>query len=265
MSDLSSREDLRTASTRHVDEVRNIGRDLTEKALRMRAASYLSDVKARLLTQTIFSMKDSKLHLLNEMARRSRLEGQLRTAKQVAEEATNTKNKFVSLVVHDLRSSLGAISGLVKLVLAKDSESLGPIGRESLVQAAESTDELLGMVETLLDITRLQSGVMPVDPARVPVRDLVGGVAERLAHLACQKGIEIHNRVPDQLMLYADRLLLREVVQNLLSNAIKFTDPGGRIELFQPQGLGGVLCVRDNGVGIEPERLRRLYSFAPIA
>ena len=87
---------IRHVGSRHVEEMRDIGRDLTEKALHMRAVSYLSDVKASLLTQTIFSMKESKSGLVSEVSRRQILERELVEAKEQAEKALQSRNTILN-------------------------------------------------------------------------------------------------------------------------------------------------------------------------
>ena len=250
----------RAAGSRHVDEVRDIGRTLTEKALRMRAVAYLSDVRASLLTQTIFSMKDSKHHLEEEVLHRRRMEEELRAAKETADQATMLKDRFVSLVAHDLRSPLGSISGLLQMLHEEACAEAPGEAKEILRAARDSSDRLLEMVEELLNISRLKSGKITFEKRFLDGHYLVREIIDRIGHTAKRKGVELRNKVPEGTRIYTDKMLFGEVVQNLIVNAVKFSHGGSAVEIFQPPRALGGLAVRDRGVGISEAVLRDLFK-----
>ena len=251
-------ENARLAGSRHVEEVRGIGRTLTEKALRMRAVAYLSDVRASLLTQTIYSMKESKRGLEAEVHQRRRIEEELRVAKEKADQATLMKDRFVSLVAHDLRSPLGSISGLLQLLHEDLCSSSNDEARSMLRIARDSSTQLLEMVEDLLNLSRLHSGKITFEKRFLDGHHLVREMVERVGHLAERKGVELRNRVPEGTRLYTDKTLFGEVIQNLIVNAVKFSHGGSAVEIFQPPGGG--LAVRDQGVGISETARANLFK-----
>jgi signal transduction histidine kinase len=134
------------------------------------------------------------------------------------------------------------------------------------LMAQVSSDRILRIVNQLLDISRLESGQLPIEREALPVFPLLREAASRFEILA--KEADIHLAVeapPDLPLLYADRSLMTRVVDNLLDNAIKFTPDGGRVHLTarcssEPEGDRVVLGVSDNGPGIPPEAQSRLFA-----
>ena len=194
----------------------------------------------------------------------------LRRAKEESEEAIRVKDRFVNLIVHDLRAPLSTCTLTVQQLrqeLRDFAEAHGiPEGTARRQRFAQLFDgltgraaEMLRMIDQLLLASRLRSGrlvpaLRPVGAARIH------SMVESLAPLAGQKGIGLTCTVPEGYRLLADPDLLAEVVQNLLTNAIKFTPSGGTITVgaLPPDGHG--LFVRDTGVGIAPENLPKLFQ-----
>ena len=204
-------------------------------------------------------MNQSKSGLLEEVGRQRELEEELRRAKEEAEQASALKDRFVSMVAHDLRSPLGSIAGLLELVLEEDKE-LGEESRELIVAAYLSVGNMLQMVEELLNLSRLKAGKITFDRQFLDGHYLVGQVIDRIRQQAEQKGVAIHNRIPEGTRLYTDHHLFSEVIQNLLVNALKFSHSGGEIEILRPEGEDPVIAVRDHGVGIPAELHDQLFQ-----
>ncbi|MBF0375408.1 MAG: response regulator, partial [Alphaproteobacteria bacterium] len=190
---------------------------------------------------------------------RMRHETNLRAAKEKAEEATALKDKFVALVAHDLRGPLGAINGLVELLMMDKATPLNDRHRDTLTYVLNGGRSLLAVVEELLDISRLQTGKVTPEPTFFDGSFLVESVMDRLRQLADAKEVMLANEVAPQTRLFADRGLFSQVIQNLLSNAIKFSREGQTVRIFTPPDRPSTIAVADQGVGIPPTSVPKLF------
>lgn len=186
---------------------------------------------------------------------------ELETARQNAEEATRLKDKFVSLVAHDLRSPFTSMLGLFQM-MDENGGGVQLSEKQKLIldRVVRSGEGLLKMIDELLNISRLQTGNILVRPRFIDASSTVTMVASALDHLAKSKKIEIVNEVPKGLRLYADLDLIQEVLMNLVSNAIKFTNPGGRIVISVPDGKSAI-AVRDTGVGMSDSFRSKIFKY----
>lgn len=175
---------------------------------------------------------------------------ELRLAKLVAEEATLLKDKFVSLVSHDLRSPLSGLGALLEVALPAVKEKDMPETEDILVTAIKGINEMLQLTQDLLKVERFQvAGLRPkIEP--VKLHGVIHDQINRLSDLAKTKGIQLENQVPETTLVFADRSLLGEVVQNLLANALKFTYHSGKVRFHLPPDQPYTLAVEDNGMGI---------------
>jgi PAS domain S-box-containing protein len=197
--------------------------------------------------------------IARDMTERKRAEEALTKAKEQAVEATRLKDKFVSLVSHDLRSPLSTMIGFLELAASQKGVS-GEDRREFIENALRVGREMVEMIDRLLDLSMLQTGRISPQRNFLGARELVGAVIESASLLAWQKKIEVINDIPGETNLYVDGVLFAEVIRNLLSNSIKFTHEGGRIGFFVPHGRPATIAVRDTGVGIKPNLLQSLFK-----
>ena len=175
-------------------------------------------------------------------------------------ELNATKDKFFSIIAHDLKSPFNSILGFSKLleesVQEKDSQSTEEYA--SIIR--KSTQHTMDLLMNLLEWSRSQTGRMEFTPEYLEIKSLVKEVLALFDQTAKQKSISISlDSFPNTTVL-ADQVLLSTILRNLISNAIKFTHPGGMIELSSRQiGLELQVCVRDNGVGIKREDLTKVF------
>jgi signal transduction histidine kinase len=195
-------------------------------------------------------------------------------------EATELKSRFLANMSHELRTPLNAIIGFSDLILAGD-EPLSETQRDFLESIARNGRHLLGLINAVLDVSRLEAGRMPVRLARFDLRDALMGAAADTESLRTLKGQACELELGDApLGVLADQQQIRQVMLNLLSNASKFTEEGGtirvaavRTELPLPVpasragDVGGLevreavwVAVRDTGIGISPEDQARLFQ-----
>ncbi|MDH4184228.1 MAG: response regulator [Nitrospinota bacterium] len=182
-------------------------------------------------------------------------------AREQAEAANKLKDQFVTLVSHDLRAPLGNIMGLMELFREKTrGAELDGRHLNLLDRAANNCNGLIGMIDRLLDISRLRSGRMRVTKRFILTRYMLEDRIERLTHSAREKRISITMEVPQGHRIFADENLFGEVVQNIVSNAIKFLDEGGQVTIRAEGGPSGAIVITDNGPGIGDAILPDIFN-----
>ena len=192
---------------------------------------------------------------------RKRSEEVLKQKTIEAEEATRLKSEFVSNVSHELRTPLNAILGYSTLLL---EETYGPIAedqKEPLEGIQRNGSELLHLINNLLDLSRIESGRMPVSLSAVDLRPLLPEVFENVKSLMKGKEIEIAWRIQDNLkVIQSDPLKVRQIFLNLLSNAIKFTEKGSIVVSACNVKNGIQFSVGDTGLGMREEDLPHIFD-----
>ncbi len=196
----------------------------------------------------------------SDMTERHALETVLRQAKDEAERANHAKSVFLSRMSHELRTPLNAILGFGQLL------ETGPLAKEDLQSVnhiLSGGKHLLSLVDDVLDLARVESGQLELQPASVSLRALVRqciGLVERVAKVrdvTCRIDGRHFSRTP----VLADEQRLRQVLLNLLSNAIKYNRPNGSVLVSCERMISGGmrLTVKDTGLGISPEQIVRLF------
>jgi len=190
---------------------------------------------------------------------RGEVETELRKAKDEAESATRLKDKFLSLISHDLKGPLGSINGLLRILL-RDMSKTDQAGMTKLIEPmVESSDRMITMITDLLSVSRFKTGKVVPRMKLLNVHELVDKELALLAPFAANKNVSLVNEAPDVEVVCADPTLLAEVISNLLSNSVKFSNPGGTVRAICPGA--GVIAIVDDGVGIPPKRIGNLFRY----
>jgi signal transduction histidine kinase/putative methionine-R-sulfoxide reductase with GAF domain len=182
-----------------------------------------------------------------------------RAVERLREDITHT-------MVHDLRNPLGSISSALEMIVEGMLGEVPPDQRDVLQIAQHSAHRMLGLVSAILDVSRLESGRMPIEWRAFGLADLVSEVLEAQSALAHEKGIRLENSVSSELpSAWADSNMIARVLQNLVGNAIKFTPSGGVVSVAarraeQAPQAKLVVLVRDTGPGIPLEIQPRLFQ-----
>lgn len=179
-----------------------------------------------------------------------------------AQEASRAKSQFVSNVSHELRTPLHAITGYLYLLL-DGTERLTKEQRSSLVRIQRNIDDLVGLVNHVLDLSRMESEALTTEQAECSLPDLVQEVVAEVAPLREGKPVDLKLHLPRSLPpLVSDPRKVRQILTNLLSNAIKFTHAGSiTITAADCPSRNGVeVAVSDSGVGIRPEDLPKIFD-----
>jgi two-component system NtrC family sensor kinase len=170
--------------------------------------------------------------------------------------------EMLGFVTHELKNPLA--SAILSLHTVKDGYlgEIEPAQRRRLESVARSLDYFHDMIKNYLDLSRLEKGELEVNKSQVPLNtDVITPVFEGLARELQARRMIVENRVPENMVLEADGNLIRIVYDNLLSNAIKYGREGGAIVLDAQESSSQVtLSVRNDGEGIPPEKMSRLFE-----
>lgn len=196
-----------------------------------------------------------------EIERKDVAERELKKAKEAAENATRLKDKFVTLVAHDLKSPLSSVTELLKLIESDKDSLLNQWYKDLIEKVLDSCQNMLKMIDELLNVTRLQTGNIRPETSFFDGNNLVQAVIGTLMALADKKEIDVQNDVPQKTRLFADPMLFEQVLQNLLSNAIKFCEKGDRITVFVPDDEPATIAVRDTGTGMSDRMQKVVFSY----
>jgi signal transduction histidine kinase len=175
-------------------------------------------------------------------------------------ELNATKDRFFSLIAHDLKNPFGALIGFSEL-LNKNFDNYSTEEAKGMVKIIfDSSNKLYKLLDNLLQWSRSQTGRITFNPENIPLLQLVKQEVEVLENLAHKKSIKLILRIEDYLMVYADKNLVSIIVRNLLSNAIKFSNEGGRI-IFTAQDNDKMLelSITDSGVGMTKSEIDQLF------
>ncbi|MBI5815377.1 MAG: response regulator [Nitrospinae bacterium] len=194
-----------------------------------------------------------------DLTDRKKAEEALRAAKENAEKATALKDKFLSLVTHDLRSPIASIAGMLRHIKEAAEPSLNDEHGKLFEYSIASSEGLLRMIDQLLDLTRLSSGSIVPSIEKVPVNEVVATSILSHIYLAKAKGVKIFPEIPPNTTVMADADLFLEIMNNLLSNAVKFCSGGDTVTVFIPAGSTCCVAVRDTGKGIDPMIMRDIF------
>jgi signal transduction histidine kinase/CheY-like chemotaxis protein len=183
---------------------------------------------------------------------------ELRLAKDSADEANAAKSRFLAAASHDLRQPIHAmrlfLDALASTPLNEEQRRIG----DYLSRSARSLTEILN---TLLDVSRLDGGSVKPQTEIVSAFDLLNNVEAEFAPLALAKGLRFKFYFPShELMLFTDAKLLYSLLRNLIDNAIKYTDHGGVLVGFRRRHGSALIQVWDTGIGIAPEQIGTIFD-----
>jgi two-component system cell cycle sensor histidine kinase PleC len=177
-----------------------------------------------------------------------------------AEAANRAKSEFLANMSHELRTPLNAIIGFSELM---EQALFGPLGSPRYEEYATdingSGKYLLGVINDILDMSKIEAGQFSMDQEEIDLCPLMRETVRVISLQAAEKSITVETRIPDSLTLFADRRAIKQIIINLLSNAVKFTGQGGRIAVRARNTSSAlVLTIEDNGCGIPKEALSKL-------
>jgi signal transduction histidine kinase/DNA-binding NarL/FixJ family response regulator len=203
-------------------------------------------------------------YIINRIASQNQLIRQLDASEKKEREAARIKENFLANMSHEIRTPMNAILGFTTLLQKKklDTESASYI--HTIRQSGEN---LLAIINDILDLSRIEAGMMRIEPTPFSVRSLIHSVETMFHEKTKEKGLllttSVESDVPD--ILEGDAVRLTQILVNLIGNAVKFTQQGSiNIAVHAeslPDGLTGLfISVTDTGIGIEKEKLPRIFD-----
>jgi PAS domain S-box-containing protein len=182
----------------------------------------------------------------------------IKHARIEAERANRAKSEFLSRMSHELRTPLNAVLGFAQLF---ELDTLTPRQAENVQQIARGGKHLLGLINEVLDISRIEAGHLALAPEAVSVHAVAVEVLEMIRPLAETQQITINVTGDDSLYATADRQRLKQILLNLCSNAVKYNRAGHSVQISCSTADGqACVAVRDNGHGIPADKLPLLFT-----
>lgn len=194
--------------------------------------------------------------LQREVAERVAAEAALRDAKTAAEHANLSKTRFLAAASHDLLQPLNAARLFVS---ALEARRLAPENRQLVGQAASALDSIEGLLEALLEISKLDAGAITPEIVDVPLAELFHALRAEFAVLAEERGLALTVEATD-IWVRSDPRLLRRILQNFLSNALRYTRQGGVRMVVRFAGSAAVIAVVDTGPGIDRAHHHEIFE-----
>ncbi len=198
-----------------------------------------------------------------DVTERKHDEVKLQDANLELERANLSKDRFLASMSHELRTPLNSIIGFTGAMLLGYSGTLTEEQHKQVETVQASGKHLLSLINDLLDLAKVESGKLELDPERLSCAEAVEEVERTLGGMAAAKGLRLNISVPDDLFVLADRRALTQILLNLTSNAIKFTESGS-IKVTARRGANGhgsvKLTVVDTGSGISKDDQAKLFQ-----
>ncbi|MFQ5561497.1 MAG: response regulator [Nitrospinota bacterium] len=182
-------------------------------------------------------------------------------AKEGAERANSLKDKFVSLVAHDLRAPFGSIVGLLKLLQQDFKHPLHPDHQKVIEVVLQSAGGMTQLIDDLLIISRMQTGILKINKTFFNLHALISSVVKKYEKKSEDKGVRVSNEIPEETRVFGDIRLIVAVFENLLNNAVKFSKSGETITFFLQKGDSITIAVQDSGRGIAEKDCMRLFKY----
>lgn len=197
-----------------------------------------------------------------ELKERERTQAELQKAKEAAEKANLAKSEFLSRMSHELRTPLNATLGFAQLLERDTQFPLEARQEKRVVQILKAGKHLLGLINEILDISRIEAGKLTLSLEPVQVSTIVFETLELVSPLAEKAGITLKTDIPSGIFVIADNQRLKQVLLNLLTNAIKYNQAGGNVRLYceAHEETKLRLYVKDTGHGIPNEKMRDLFQ-----
>jgi PAS domain S-box-containing protein len=205
--------------------------------------------------------KQALFTTLRDITRRKQAEEALHESKQYLQKLNAEKDKFLSIIAHDLRSPFAGILGLMELLTEKLPNLTMDKIQEYISLVHDSAINIHRLLENLLDWAKVQRVLIPFTLELLPLQSVAEKSITSIREIAQQKGIEINTEIPEQLNVLADSNMLQTIIRNLTSNAIKYTRKGGKVTLSAIANADNdvEISIKDTGIGMNNTTINNLF------
>jgi signal transduction histidine kinase/CheY-like chemotaxis protein/HPt (histidine-containing phosphotransfer) domain-containing protein len=204
-------------------------------------------------------LEERNLNLAQEIEERREAEQAMAEAKRYAEAAAKAKSAFLANMSHEIRTPMNAVLGLARMTLrdSKESET-----RERIGQVLASGRHLMGIINDILDISKLEAGKINIEARSFPLVSTLEEIRDLVEEEARVKSLKLSCRIADNCpeWVKGDALRLRQILFNLINNAVKFTDQGEIRICIAGEGETIYFQVSDTGIGMSAEQCSRLFT-----
>jgi two-component system phosphate regulon sensor histidine kinase PhoR len=169
------------------------------------------------------------------------------------------RQEFLSNVSHELRTPLTAILAFVETLeegALEDQQN----NRRFLGVIRRNAERMRNLIDDILDLSAIEAGNVPIESAAIPLRELVDDISTALSSRAADRAVSIRNEVDPEVEVFADHRRLEQMLTNLIDNGLKFNHPGGTVRIQYHSGQMDRITVTDEGEGIAPEHLARIFE-----
>ena len=230
---------------------------LEEKLIRLDGRCFIAEI---IVLAISFNGRRAGHIIIRDITERRYIEDRLKLSEVFMRELNVSKDKFFSIIAHDLKTPFSAIIGFSN-ILANQIRSKDYDGIEEYADIIKSSSiRAMSLLMNLYQWTRSQTGNMEFNPETIEIVSLIKEVTELANDSARQKSIAISTELPKTLNVFADKDMISTVLRNLISNAVKFTNLGGKIIISAEQNPTElIVSVCDNGVGIRQDDIEKMW------
>jgi TMAO reductase system sensor TorS len=228
------------------------------------ALSYKNEDLVKNLTNTRNELEHLNTDLKEEIDYAKRIEGELKQARDKAEEMSQAKGEFLANMSHEIRTPMNGVIGTLQLL---EGTTLDSSQREYVHIAHKSADALLAILNDILDLSKIEAGKLSLESIPFDMRELVRDLVVLHSLKAEQKGIELNSDISDVMpdVVTGDPTRIRQILVNLITNALKFTSEGEvSIRISVPERTEEKVSLRievnDTGIGIPLDKQQQLFS-----
>ena len=221
------------------------------------------------LSKNLQLLDYANVELKQEITEHKQTEEELEKTNLQLEEASRLKSQFLANMSHELRSPLNSIIGFTGIILQGIVGELNTEQNKQLGMVYDSAKHLLGLINDILDLSKIEAGKIEIKPAEFELKDFIQQVGKMVSPLIDERGLTLEIVLSEDLplTLYNDKNRIKQVLINLLSNAIKFTEKGKiRLEagmLAPEEGSAAstiAFHVSDTGIGIKPDNIQDIFD-----
>lgn len=232
-----------------VKDIIGFSSDITEKVkIQEEYNKIIEDIS---YNRDLIENSNSELILMN---------AKLEESEKALYELNASKDKFFTIIAHDLKGPFGSVLGLTELLAESYSNSEESSQKEIVDVLYSSAKKTLTLLENLLEWSRLQIGRYELDKTIFDLSYINQNVINILSLKAEKKNIRILNRVLEGSLVYADQGMIETVMRNLITNALKFTGDNGLVDIYyKEENNYGIITVQDSGIGLEQEDIKKLF------
>ena len=216
--------------------------------------------KEVILNKTNYLGQDAIIATARDISERYKIEEEQKKNTQDLLDLNNSKDKFFSIIAHDLRSPFNGLLGFSKVLSDEFDELTKDEVKEYISYVYTSAKNVFNLIENLLQWSRIQTGRMEFQPIRIDLHELVFKIVNLYTSVAIEKHISLRNLIPISAIIKADQNMLNSIIQNLIANALKFTNLGGSVSVtYELKNNFHEISVTDNGVGISKINQKKLF------